>query len=79
MPRQFLLLVAAMTKFAQKAPDPTPAAPPVLPGKGLVQHDFFYAGEQWSTALDPSTAPVQALDITPDIRLVLALRSWTDP
>ena len=25
--------------------DQTPAAPPVLPGKGLAEHDFFYAGE----------------------------------
>jgi hypothetical protein len=22
-----------------------PAAPPILPGSGLAQHDFFYAGE----------------------------------
>ena len=29
----------------RKAVDNTPAAPEVLPGKGLAEHDFFYAGE----------------------------------
>ena len=36
----FILLLAAPL-FAQDA-----AAPAVLPGNGLAQHDFFYAGEQ---------------------------------
>jgi hypothetical protein len=29
----------------QRAPDNTPQAPEVLPGKGLAEHDFLYAGE----------------------------------
>jgi outer membrane protein assembly factor BamB len=36
-----LLLLLAAPLFAQDA-----AAPAVLPGNGLAQHDFFYAGEQ---------------------------------
>jgi hypothetical protein len=39
--RPLILLIAAPL-FAQEAP----LAPAVLPGKGLAQHDFFYAGEQ---------------------------------
>lgn len=42
-----LLLVVPL--FAQSAPAtkpaPAPAAPAVLPGKGLAEHDFLYAGE----------------------------------
>ena len=30
---------------APQWPDPNPPAPAVLPGGGLAQHDFFYAGE----------------------------------
>jgi len=30
---------------APKAADTTPPGPAVLPGRGLAQHDFFYAGE----------------------------------
>src|SRR3954462_16032546 len=30
---------------AKPAADDTPAAPNVLPGRGLEEHDFFYAGE----------------------------------
>src|SRR5689334_21055494 len=45
-----LTLVAVGICFAEeKAPAPKPAegrmAPEVLPGKGLAQHDFLYAGE----------------------------------
>ncbi len=36
----------AVTSSAPMLVDSVPAAPPVLPGKGLAQHDFFYAGEQ---------------------------------
>jgi hypothetical protein len=39
--RPLILLIAAPL-FAQNAP----MAPAVLPGNGLAQHDFFYAGEQ---------------------------------
>ena len=39
------LLLAATTAWAQ-SPEPKPApAPATLPGAGLAQHDFFYAGE----------------------------------
>src|ERR1035438_739313 len=37
-----LILLLAAPLFAQDAP----MAPAVLPGNGLAQHDFFYAGEQ---------------------------------
>ncbi len=36
---------AAKTPKATPTPTPGPLAPAVLPGKGLAQHDFFYAGE----------------------------------
>jgi len=31
---------------------------------------------QWSTKIDPATAPVQAWEVTPEKKLVWALRSW---
>ena len=34
---------------------------------------------QWSTKIDPATAPVQAWEVTPDKKVVWALRSWMDP
>ena len=34
---------------------------------------------QWAGQIDPNTAPVQALEITPDKKVVWALRSWTNP
>lgn len=34
---------------------------------------------QWNGKIDPNTAPVQALEITPDKKVVWALRSWTSP
>lgn len=34
---------------------------------------------QWSAKIDPITAPVQALEITPDKKVVWALRSWANP
>jgi len=33
----------------------------------------------WSTAVDKTNAPVQALEFTPDKKLVWALRAWSDP
>ena len=48
---QLIALIAAAAVCAvtpargQEAKPPSPAAPAVLPGKGLAQHDFFYAGE----------------------------------
>ena len=43
-----LLLLTAVLALAPGLPgwaQDTPAAPEVLPGKGLAEHDFFYAGE----------------------------------
>jgi hypothetical protein len=34
---------------------------------------------QWNGAIDPSTAPVQALEVTPAKKIVWALRSWVTP
>lgn len=33
----------------------------------------------WSEKIDPETAPVQALEVTPDKKVVWALRSWKNP
>jgi len=34
---------------------------------------------QWSSRLDPNNLPVQAIEVTPDKKIVWALRSWTPP
>lgn len=34
---------------------------------------------QWSGKIDPATAPVQAIEITPEKKIVWALRAWGDP
>ncbi len=34
---------------------------------------------QWNGAIDPATAPAQAIEVTADKKIVWALRSWTDP
>jgi PQQ-like domain len=34
---------------------------------------------QWSSTIDPKTAPVQAWEVTPDKKVVWALRSWSNP
>jgi hypothetical protein len=34
---------------------------------------------QWNGNIDPATAPVQAWEITPDKKVVWALRSWVEP
>ncbi len=34
---------------------------------------------KWDGTTDPSTAPAQAIEITPDKKVVWGLRSWTDP
>ncbi|MEI7732601.1 MAG: PQQ-binding-like beta-propeller repeat protein [Verrucomicrobiota bacterium] len=39
------ILTALTTVFAQPVAPPANNAPASLPGKGLAQHDFFYAGE----------------------------------
>ncbi len=34
---------------------------------------------QWNGAVNPATAPVQALEVTPDKKIVWALRAWGSP
>ena len=34
---------------------------------------------QWSTTSDPSSAPVQAWEVSPEKKVVWALRSWREP
>lgn len=34
---------------------------------------------QWNGAIDPATAPAQAIEVTPDKKIIWALRSWTNP
>ncbi len=34
---------------------------------------------QWSGKIDPATAPAQAIEVTPDKKVVWALRDWTPP
>jgi outer membrane protein assembly factor BamB len=34
---------------------------------------------QWSSQLDPTNPPVQAIEVTPDKKIVWALRSWAAP
>ena len=34
---------------------------------------------QWNGAIDPTTAPPQAIEITPDKKIVWTLRSWANP
>jgi len=62
-----------------------PEAPSVLPGKGLAQHDFFFAGEakEERMVIVRNGAVVwsytQAIEVTPNKKVVWALRSWTPP
>ncbi len=39
-------------------------------------NDWF---NQWSGQVDPANAPVQAIEVTPQKKIVWALRSWTAP
>jgi hypothetical protein len=34
---------------------------------------------QWNGAIDPATAPAQAIEVTADKKIVWGLRSWTEP
>jgi len=34
---------------------------------------------QWSSKLDTNNLPVQAIEVTPDKKVVWALRAWTPP
>jgi hypothetical protein len=44
-------------------------------GNTLVNNWF----NQWSATLDPANPPVQAIELTPDYKIVWALRSWLAP
>ena len=66
MNRHWLLFAFSFTTLAAAA---APQAPAVLPGKGLAEHDFFYAGE----------AKDERMFIVKKGQIVWALRAWTPP
>jgi hypothetical protein len=47
-----------------------------LPNGNTIINNWF---NQWSGRLDPTNAPVQAIEVTADKKLVWALRSWEPP
>jgi len=47
-----------------------------LPNGNTLVNTWF---NQWNGPVDPVTAPVQALVVTPDKKIVWALRAWGDP
>jgi outer membrane protein assembly factor BamB len=47
-----------------------------LPNGNTLINNWF---NQWSDKADPATAPIQAIEVTPDKKVVWALRSWTPP
>ncbi|MGY3052557.1 hypothetical protein ACVWYG_000747 [Pedobacter sp. UYEF25] len=47
-----------------------------LPNGNTLVNNWF---NQWSTKLDLKNAPVQAIEFTPDKKIVWALRSWSTP
>ena len=47
-----------------------------LPNGNTVINNWF---NQWSGAIDPAHPPVQAIEVTPDKKVVWVLRSWTAP
>jgi hypothetical protein len=47
-----------------------------LPSGNTVINNWF---NQWSGQIDPANQPVQAIEVTPDKKIVWALRSWTAP
>ena len=47
-----------------------------LPNGNTIINDWF---NQWSGKLDPANAPVQAIEVTADKKIVWALREWTTP
>jgi hypothetical protein len=47
-----------------------------LPNGNTLINTWF---NQWNGAADPGTAPVQALEVTPDKKVVWALRAWGAP
>jgi hypothetical protein len=47
-----------------------------LPNGNTIVNTWF---NQWNGPVDPATAPVQALEVTPDKKIVWALRAWGNP
>jgi hypothetical protein len=47
-----------------------------LPNGNTIINNWF---NQWSSTLDPTNLPIQAIEVTPDKQVVWALRSWTPP
>jgi hypothetical protein len=47
-----------------------------LPNGDTLINDWF---NQWSGEVNSATAGVQAIEVTPDKKVVWALRSWSDP
>ena len=47
-----------------------------LPNGNTIINNWF---NQWSDQIDASNAPVQAIEVTPDKKVVWALRSWVPP
>ena len=47
-----------------------------LPNGNTLINTWF---NQWEKPVDPDTAPVQALEVTPDKKVVWALRAWGNP
>ena len=47
-----------------------------LPNGNTIINNWF---NQWSGKLDPANPPVQLIEVTPDKKIVWALRSWTPP
>jgi outer membrane protein assembly factor BamB len=47
-----------------------------LPSGNTVINNWF---NQWSGQVDPANPPLQAIEVTPDKKIVWALRSWTAP
>jgi hypothetical protein len=47
-----------------------------LPNGNTIINNWF---NQWSGAIDPANPPVQAIEVTPDKKVVWVLRSWSAP
>ena len=47
-----------------------------LPNGNTIINNWF---NQWSSTLDPTNLPIQAIEVTPDKQVVWALCSWTAP
>ena len=47
-----------------------------LPNGNTIINNWF---NEWSGKVNPASAPIQAIEVTPDKKVVWALRSWTPP